>query len=398
MKRHFLLIAMLCIVSMIWGQQLQRVAPVTVGMDAGRLASADKIINNAIQQHEIPGAVLAVVRHGKMAYLKAFGNRALEPKVEAMTTGTVFDMASCSKAMSTAVCALILIESGQLRLMDRVDTYIPNFDNWKDNQGETEAIRIVDLMTHSSGLPPYADVEMLKAKYGAPSPDGLIDYISHCRRDFKPTTDFQYSCLNYITLQRIIETISGKSLRDFAKQHIFDVLGMKHTDYNPSPELTKQCAPTEKLPDGTVLRGVVHDPLARVMNGGISGNAGLFSTADDIALFCAAVQNGGIWNGHRILSKLGVQCMRTVPRRVANLGRTPGWDIFTAYATNNGDLLSDATYGHTGFTGTSIVVDPINDVSVIFLTNAVHPSGKSPSAIISLRSYIANAVAASIIQ
>ena len=398
MKRHFLLIAMLCIVSVIWGQQLQRVAPATVGMDAGRLANADKIINHAIQQHEIPGAVLAVVRHGKMAYLKAFGNRALEPKVEAMTTGTVFDMASCSKAMSTAVCALILIESGQLRLMDRVDTYIPNFDNWKDNQGETEAIRIVDLMTHSSGLPPYADVEMLKAKYGAPSPDGLIDYISHCRRDFKPTTDFQYSCLNYITLQRIIETISGKSLRDFAKQHIFDVLGMKHTDYNPSPELTKQCAPTEKLPDGTVLRGVVHDPLARVMNGGISGNAGLFSTADDIALFCAAVQNGGIWNGHRILSKLGVQCMRTVPRRVANLGRTPGWDIFTAYATNNGDLLSNATYGHTGFTGTSIVVDPINDVSVIFLTNAVHPSGKSPSAIISLRSYIANAVAASIIQ
>ena len=398
MKRHFLLIAMLFIVSMIWGQKLQRVAPVTVGMDAGRLANADKIINHAIQQHEIPGAVLAVVRHGKMAYLKAFGNRALEPKVEPMTTETIFDMASCSKAMSTAICALVLIERGQLRLMDRVDTYIPNFDNWKDNQGETEAIRIVDLMTHSSGLPPYADVEMLKAKYGAPNPDGLIDYISHCRRDFKPTTDFQYSCLNYITLQRIIETISGKSLRNFAKQNIFDVLGMKHTDYNPSPELTKQCAPTEKLPDGTVLRGVVHDPLARVMNGGISGNAGLFSTADDIALFCAAVQNGGIWNGHRILSKLGVRCMRTVPRRVANLGRTPGWDIFTAYATNNGDLLSNATYGHTGFTGTSIVVDPINDVSVIFLTNAVHPSGKSPSAIISLRSYVANAVAASIIQ
>ena len=398
MKRHFLLIAMLFIVSMIWGQKLQRVAPVTVGMDAGRLANADKIINHAIQQHEIPGAVLAVVRHGKMAYLKAFGNRALEPKVEPMTTETIFDMASCSKAMSTAICALILIERGQLRLMDRVDAYIPNFDNWKDNQGETEAIRIVDLMTHSSGLPPYADVEMLKAKYGAPNPDGLIDYISHCRRDFKPTTDFQYSCLNYITLQRIIETISGKSLRNFAKQNIFDVLGMKHTDYNPSPELTKQCAPTEKLPDGTVLRGVVHDPLARVMNGGISGNAGLFSTADDIALFCAAVQNGGIWNGHRILSKLGVRCMRTVPRRVANLGRTPGWDIFTAYATNNGDLLSNATYGHTGFTGTSIVVDPINDVSVIFLTNAVHPSGKSPSAIISLRSYVANAVAASIIQ
>lgn len=385
-----------CAVLALRAQPLEQVAPASVGLDAAKLAYADQAINRAISRHDIPGAVLAVVRHGKMAYLKAYGNKSVYPKKETMTVETVFDMASCSKSMSTAVAAMILIERGQLRLMDRVDAYIPGFENWKDDKGNQTSIRIVDLMTHTSGLPPYADVNMLQAKYGAPNRDGVIDYIAHCRRDFEPTTDFQYSCLNYITLQRIIETISGQNLRDFAKENIFDVLSMQHTDYNPSPALARQCAPTEKQPDGKVLQGIVHDPLARIMNGGISGNAGVFSTAGDVAVLCAALQNGGEWNGHRILSPLAVKCMRSVPRRVANIGRTPGWDVFTDYATNKGDLLSDAAYGHTGFTGTSIVIDPENDISIILLTNAVHPDGKGSC--ISLRSYVANAVAAAILQ
>ena len=122
-------------------------------------------------------------------------------------------------------------------------------------------------------------------------------------------------------------------------------------------------APTEKQPNGQVLFGQVHDPLARVMNGGISGNAGVFSCADDIAILCAALQNGGEWNGRRILSPLGVKAMRTVPRTTASLGRTLGWDNFTAYASNNGDLFGPNTYGHTGYTGTSIIIDPDNDTS-----------------------------------
>ena len=133
-------------------------------------------------------------------------------------------------------------------------------------------------------------------------------------------------------------------------------------------------APTEKQSDGSVLCGQVHDPLARVMNGGISGNAGVFSCAEDIAVLCAALQNGGEWNGHRILSPLGVKAMRTVPRATATLGRTLGWDNFTAYASNNGDYFSPNTYGHTGYTGTSIIIDPDNDTSVILLVNAVHPT------------------------
>ncbi len=264
-----------------------------------------------------------------------------------------------------------------------------------------------------------------------------MEYIATCKRDFKPQTDFQYSCLNFITLQHIIETISGQSLRDFARENLFDVLGMEHTDYLPCQRdkdgnwittdnsqctihnvqctkkgrtvqhdraancplsivhcTLKDIAPTEKQPNGQVLCGQVHDPLARVMNGGISGNAGVFSCADDIAILCAALQNGGEWNGRRILSPLGVKAMRTVPRATASLGRTLGWDNFTAYASNNGDLFGPNTYGHTGYTGTSIIIDPDNDTSVILLINAVHP--EDGHSVVRLRSLVANAVAASI--
>lgn len=412
-------------------QPLQRVAPEQVGMDSRQLMYADEVVEKAIANKDIPGAVLAVVRHGKMAYLKAYGNKRVYPNTEPMTTGTIFDMASCSKSMSTAVCAMILAERGKIRMLDPVSLYIPGFKNWESEDGkEQKTIRIADLMTHTSGLPPYAPVAELEKKYGSPNPDGLMEYIATCKRDFKPQTDFQYSCLNFITLQHIIETVSGQSLRDFARENIFDVLGMNHTDYLPcrrdkegkwitivdektrrqkdketrpqggnsqfsifNSQLTN-IAPTEKQPDGQVLCGQVHDPLARIMNGGISGNAGVFSCADDIALLCAALQNGGEWNGRRILSPLGVQAMRTVPRATAGLGRTLGWDCFTAYASNNGDLFGPNTYSHTGYTGTSIVIDPDNDTSVILLINAVHP--EDGHSVVRLRSLVANAVAASI--
>ena len=245
MRKIFLFLLSLFTVC-VHAQGLDKCDPSEVGLSASQLLYADSAIYKAINEKETPGAVLCVVRHGKIAYLKAYGNKRVVPKAEVMTTNTVFDMASCSKAMSTAVSAWILIEQGKLRLLDRVDSYIPGFENWKDADGHTEAIRVVDLMTHTSGLPPYADVKTVKAKYGAPNRDGLIDYIAHCKRDFEPTTDCQYSCLNYITLQRTIESVSGQNLRDFAKQHIFDVLGMKHTDYCPSTDLARLCAPTQQ--------------------------------------------------------------------------------------------------------------------------------------------------------
>ena len=377
-------------------QQLARVSPESVGMSSKHLKYADEIIEKAISDNEIPGAVLGVVKNGKMAYLKAYGNKQVFPRTEKMDVNTVFDLASVTKPIATATSAMILIERGQLRLFDKVNLFIPNFQGWKTPEGKTIDIRVVDLLTHTSGLPPYASVEMLKKQFGAPNPSGLINYIATCKRDFEPQTDMQYSCLNYIALQRIIETITKQSLKDFVKKNIFDVLGMQHTDFQPKGETLARVAPTEKQKDGTVLRGIVHDPLARVMNGGISGNAGLFSDVNDLAIFAAALQNSGEWNGKRILSPLSVKAMRTVPRHVTQFGRTLGWDIFSPYASNSGDLLSPNTYGHTGYTGTSLVMDPDNKLTVILLTNRVHPDDRG--GVIRLRALVANAVAGSIMK
>ena len=395
-------------------QSLQRVAPEQVGMDSRKLMYADEAIEEAIANKEIPGAVLAVVRNGKMAYLKAYGNKRIYPNTEPMTANTIFDMASCSKSMSTAICTMILAERGKIRLLDPVSRYIPGFKDWESEDGkDKKVIRITDLLTNSTGLPPYAPAAELEKKYGSPNPTGLMEYIAGCKRDFKPQTDFQYSCLNFITLQHIIEAVSGQSLRDFARENIFNVLGMNHTDYLPCQrdkngqwvntansrlstldfQLTR-VAPTEKQPNGQVLCGQVHDPLARILNGGISGNAGVFSCAEDIAILCAALQNGGEWNGRRILSPQGVKAMRTVPRSTAALGRSLGWDVFTAYASNSGDFFSPNTYGHTGYTGTSIMIDPDNDTSVILLINAVHP--EDGHSVVRLRSLVANVVASSL--
>ena len=397
MNKLFLLAVFLLNYIVSPAQNLDIVAPEAVGLDASRLANADRAIAQAIADKTIPGAVLCVERHGKIGYLKAYGNKRVYPNTEKMTTGTVFDMASCSKAMSTATCAMILIDRGQLRLNDRVDQYVSEFENWKDSiTGETEAIRVIDLMTHTSGLPPYAPVQELKKKYGSPNPQAVVNWISHCKRLYAPETGWTYSCCNYIMLQQVIEKITGQTLQQFAHDNIFAPLNMRHTDYRPSKELADLCAPTEKQADGNCLLGVVHDPLACTMMGGLSGNAGLFSSAEDVATYCAAILNKGELNGKRILSPLAVKCMETVPRSLAQFGHTPGWGISTPYSSNSGDLLSAQTFGHTGYTGTSIVIDPTNDVAIILLTNCVHPVDKGN--VVRLRALVANAVAGSILK
>lgn len=396
-------------------QQLPRILPERVGMSSARLAYADSAILKAVDEGNIPGAVLAVVKDGKMAYIKAYGNRSVTPKKEKMTTSTIFDMASCSKSMSTAVCAMILVERGQIRLSDAVENYIPGFKNWTSKDGkEKTTIRIRHILTHSSGLPPYVSVAEVQKLYGNAQPDSLIKYIASWRRDFEPGTDFQYSCLNYITMQHIIEKVSGLSLREFARRNLFDVLGMHHTDYIPCKQDEKGMwvttslpvwakdnsswqeivAPTQKQTNGQIFRGQVHDPLARVMNSGISGNAGVFSSADDIALLCAALINGGELNGRRILSPATVKLMTTVPAGYEKIGRTPGWDNSSDYSSNLGDMLSNQAYGHTGFTGTMIDIDPANKLAVILLTNSVHPDGHT--SVIRLRAVVTNAVAGAI--
>ena len=374
-------------------QTLKNVSPNAENMDGQRLKLADRIIEKAIADSIIPGAVLLVARNNKIVYRKTYGYRQLVPVKRKMQINTIFDLASMTKPIATATSAMILLERGQLRLKDRVSDFLPQF-NHKNRFGKS--IRIIHLLTHTSGLPPYAPVKELKEKYGSPNPDSLIAYIGRLPLEHEPGTYFKYSCLNFITLQNIIQTITDQTLKAFSEQNIFKPLGMHDTFFLPPKEKINRCAATEMQPDGTVLLGVVHDPLARVMNGGISGNAGLFSTAGDLAIFSAMMLNEGTWHGKRIMSKRTVEKMISIPKGFEPFGRALGWDISSDYDSNLGDLFSSRAYGHTGYTGTSISIDPQSKTVIILLTNRVHPH--DTGSVVRLRGQIANIVASSILD
>jgi CubicO group peptidase (beta-lactamase class C family) len=380
--------------------KLERVKPSEVGMDETRLAKVDDIINASIEKKEIPGAVLAVVRDGKMAYIKAYGNKSVYPEVVPMIEDVVFDLASCSKVVGTAMSMAHLLENGGYRLTDRVDMYIPGFQPYEDPKtGEKVNIRMIDVLTHSSGLPSYVSPEVVIKAKGKDDPDSLMSYIAAMKRIYKPTTQFEYSCLNFITLQNVLQNITGMTLADYAQKNIFDVLGMTNTTYMPKnkPEILAKVAPTEKQPNGECFLGEVHDPLARVMNHGNSGNAGVFSNADDLAILAAALMNGGNYNGKQVLGKLTVETMTTVPEEFEHLGRSLGWDNYSPYASNNGNLFHPKkTFGHTGYTGTSFIVDPVSKTAVILLAHRVHPADKG--SVVRLRALVANVVAGSIVE
>jgi len=366
------------------GQNPAYISPTIAGFDKRQLRNADEAILQAIENKEIPGAVLAVVHLDKVVYLKAYGNKQIFPETVKMKTNTIFDLASLTKSVATATSVMILAEKGKIRLEDPVSMYIPEF---KDE------IKIIHLLNHTSGLPPYAPVELL-AKKQADQPAVLIRHIAAVGRSNKPGRSFKYSCLNYIALQHIVEIVSEKSLRDFAKENIFDVLGMRNTDFCPIERKQNLIAPTQKQADNQVLLGTVHDPLARILKNGISGNAGLFSNARDLALFAAMMLNDGTLNGRRVMSPLTVRTMTTIPPEFSKFGRTPGWDMYSSYASNQGDLLGPNTYGHTGYTGTSMVIDPDHKIAVILLTNRVHPDDKG--SVTRLRALVSNAVAGAV--
>ena len=379
----------------------EKVTPESVGMSSAKLANADDIINAAIAERTIPGAVLAVVKDSKLAYLKAYGNKSVYPDTVPMTENTVFDLASLTKVAATSMSMAHLLEKGGFRLEDKVNRYIPEFQPWVDPEtGEKVDIRIIDLLTHSSGLPSYANTAKLIEKYGVAHPDSLMSYINTVPRLFKPTTKYEYSCLGFITLQNILEKITGKPIRDYAKENIFDVLGMKHTTYAPktlkNEEVMALVAPTVKLPDGSVLLGEAQDPLGRIMNWENSGNSGLFSSAEDLALLAAALMNGGKINGVSVLGKLTVDAMTQVPKGFEHIGRSLGWENNAQPGKYGCMLHPTLTFSHTGYTGTTIVVDPVAKVGIVLLAHRVHPIDKG--SIARLRALVCNAVGASVIE
>lgn len=392
-------------------------SPKRHGMNPVKLAQVDRVVNDAITAKEIPGAVLSVVRGNDIVYLKAYGNKSVVPTVEPMTTETLFDLASVSKCVGTTLAFMQLIENGYVRLTDNVDRYIPDFKPWKNPEsGETVDITIRDLLSHSSGLTPYINADTFVKEYGGNNPEKMEWYIAtQVKRNFRPGTDFMYSCLNFVTLQRILERVTGEKLYEYTQRNVFDVLGLTHTCYFPliytpavsnSAELAGLCAPTEVQADGKPLVAQVHDPMARMIMGGNSGNAGVFSNAEDLSVICAAIMNGGCLvdkkgnslESTRILSPATVRMMTTIPsQNDPSVGRALGWDKKSSHSGLRGDLFNpETTIMHTGYTGTSVVIDTESKTAVILLTHRVHPEDKG--GVGRLRALVANIVAGSIIQ
>ncbi len=397
-RNNLLILALaLCATPVLWGGEpkvLRSGEPRTVGMDEQRLQRVDEVILKEIKDRKLPGAVILVARQGVIVYRKAYGQAQVVPTPEKMTVDKIFDMASVTKPVATATSVMILVEQGKIRLNDPVTKYIVEFTPFVSANGDTAAMpRVWHLLTHTAGLPAYTNAADLKEKYGEPCPEQLIQTIAKIKKNSAPGEKFVYSCLGFITLAEIVYRVSGQTIDEFALKNIFEPLGMKSTRFCPPPEWKPRIAPTEVI-DGNPLCGKVHDPLAQLMDGK-SGNAGLFSTADDLAIFCQMLLNGGVYGKTRILSPLTVKLMTSVYPEVPFAGRGLGWDINSAYSSNMGDIFSKTAFGHTGFTGTSVVVDPTTETFVILLTNSVHLSGGS---VIRLRTLVANIVAGSIIS
>jgi len=368
------------------GPHLTVVSPVTTGsgasvseqqapIDVRRLDAIEPLVREAIADRKLPGAVVLVGRGDRILYQKAIGNRAVTPSVEPMTLDTIFDLASLTKVVATTTSVMMLVEQGRIRLSDRVASYVPGFERY--GKGD---ITIRQLLTHVSGLRP--DVDLAELWMGYETAIALaVDEVPTSR----PGERFVYSDINFFLLGDIVQRVSGMPLDRFARERIFEPLGMRDTSFNPSSSLASRIAPTESCtrfgwpcqgPDMAMLRGVVHDPTARRM-GGVAGHAGLFSTAADLAIFCRMLLGGGALQSTRILSPLAVEKMTSAatPDLEPNT-RGLGWDIDSAFSSNRGELLPVGSFGHTGFTGTSIWIDPSTGMFVIFLSNRVHPDGK----------------------
>ena len=380
--------------------QLPLTRPESVSVSTQRLAQMDTAIDQEIANKRLPGAVVLVARKGRVVWRKAYGARALEPARETMTLDTIFDVASLTKVVATATSIMILVERGKLRLGDPVSLYIPEL------KGEgRERVTIEQLLTHVSGYAPDFDLRERWTGY-----DEAIKRLNKEPLRNPPGTRFTYSDIGFIALGEVVKRAGGMPLDQFAQKNIFVPLGMTSTGFQPRSALKARIAPTEKRrgqmsylgdtadnagAEGEVwLRGQVHDPTSYRMNG-VAGHAGLFSTANDLAIYSQMILNGGSYGGVRILAPLTVAEM-TRPRIVTPNGGTRGvgWDVNTSFSTNRGELFPLGSFGHTGFTGTSIWIDPASEMFVVFLSNRVHPDGKGDVG--PLRGRVASIIAASV--
>jgi serine-type D-Ala-D-Ala carboxypeptidase len=342
---------------------LSVVTPEAVGMNSGRLDVIDRIVEEGLSRGRMPGCVVLVGHRGHTVFHKAYGFRQLQPEKAAMLPDTVFDLASLTKPIATATSVMSLIEQGKLTLDDPVGKHIPEFAN-----NGKEQISIRQLLTHMGGLIPDNSIRDYD--------DGAAEAM---RRVFEltptamPGEKFMYSDVGFIVLAELVKRITGEDVNQYSRRTIFNPLRMTETGFVPDAPLAARAAVTQERDDHW-MQGEVHDPRAYAL-GGVAGHAGLFSTATDLARYAQAMINGGTLDGVRVLQPETVALMRS-PVQVSSGLRTPGWDMQSPYSSNRGDLLSASAFGHGGFTGTALWIDPEQQLFVVFLSNRVHPDGK----------------------
>lgn len=338
--------------------------PVVAATSIGQFAAGvDRLVADAVAEGKLPGCVVVVGNAGGVFYEKAFGARALLPQRETMSLDTVFDVASLTKPVVTALSVLLLVEQGKIDLDQPAAHYWPAF-----HAHGKERITIRHLLTHVSGLPvetPLSDFDRGRT--------AALAHIAALMPKSLPGERFVYSDVGFLVLEEVIHQVTRNDLASFARAAIFEPLSMRDSTFVPRASLRPRIAPTEKRGD-TWMRGDVHDPRAFRL-GGIAGHAGLFSTAADLARFARMILNAGVLDGVRLLSHATLAKM-LAPHDVPGGIRALGWDIQSNYSSTRGLALSRRAVGHTGYTGTSLWIDPERDLFVLFLSNRVHPDGK----------------------
>ena len=339
------------------------VSPRDAEMDAGHLDRIDQVVFQGLAQKNMPGCVVCIGRKGRIVFRRAYGFRQLEPAKERMTVDTVFDMASITKPVATATSVMQLIERGQIRLRDTVAKHIPEFGQ----NGKAE-VTVRELLLHQGGLIPDNGL----ADYND-GPAAAMEKIFALPLVAEPGTKFVYTDVGYIVLAELVRRKTGRTIHEFTQANLFGPLQMMETGYLPREDLRARAAPTAQR-EGRWMRGEVHDPRAYRL-AGVAGHAGLFSTASDLAVYAQMMLGRGSYGGKTILGPHTVEMM-TRPYSVSSGLRGLGWDKQSGYSSNRGEQFSPLAFGHGGFTGTTLWIDPDLDLFVIFLSNRLHPDGK----------------------
>ena len=368
------------------GDGLPVKAPRTVGMSAARLAKIDHVVMRGIQAGGYPGAAVVVGRKGAAVWQRGFGRLDWTDESNAVDpTESIYDLASLTKVVGTTTALMILFDEGKVHLDDPVSKYVPEFAG-----GEKDLVTIRLLLEHRSGLPAGRDLWRI-----ARTPDEARQAVIETPLSYHPDQFYEYSDLGADLLGFVVEAAAGQRLDQFLAEHVWKPLGMDDTFFKPADSLRDRIAPTEvNPPRGYPLRGEVHDENAFAL-GGIAGHAGLFSTAADLAVFAQMMLNGGEYGGTRVIADSTVTLFTTRAART----RALGWDT-CAGDGSCGKYLSERAYGHTGFTGTSLWIDPDRDMFVILLTNRVHAArARRPAKVIAdVRADLSDAAALAVMD